>query len=188
MSPECFRDSAAFPPENPIGPGNSHSRRYGKVTKQSTDFVPQFFPGHNHIDQAVFLEKLGGLKSFWQILVRCFFNHTRPGETDHAFGSAMITSPNEAKLAITPAVVGFVRTEMYGSFSSPWRASAPLVFAICIRLNIPSYIRAPPDAATMITAQRWVVPYSIVRVIFSPTTEPMVAARKPKSITAIATL
>ena len=35
------------------------------------------------------------------------------------FGSAIITSPNEAKLAITPAVVGFVRTEMYGSLSSP---------------------------------------------------------------------
>jgi hypothetical protein len=49
-------------------------------------------------------------------------------------------------------------------------------------------MRAPPEAATMITAQRSAVPYSIVRVILSPTTEPMVAARKPKSITAIATL
>jgi hypothetical protein len=57
-----------------------------------------------------------------------------------------------------------------------------------MRLNIPSYKRAPPDAATMMTAQRWAVPYSIVRVIFSPTTEPIVAARKPKSITAMATL
>src|SRR5207302_4799313 len=35
------------------------------------------------------------------------------------FGSARMMSPSEAKLAITPAVVGFVRTEMYGSFSSP---------------------------------------------------------------------
>ena len=40
----------------------------------------------------------------------------------------------------------------------------------------------------MITPQRSAVPYSIVRVILSPTTEPMVAARKPKSITAIAHL
>src|SRR5437773_2243092 len=38
-----------------------------------------------------------------------------------------------------------------------------------MRLNIPSYMRAPPEAATMITAQRWVVPYSIVRVIATRT-------------------
>ena len=49
-------------------------------------------------------------------------------------------------------------------------------------------MRAPPEAETMMTAQRLAVPYSIVRVMRSPTTDPMVAARKLKSITAIATL
>src|SRR5205823_3433635 len=82
----------------------------------------------------------------------------------------------EATLAVPSAVVGFVRTEMYGSRSSPCCAGAALVFAICVKLRIPSYMRAPPEAATMTTAQRWAVPYSIVRVIFSPTTDPMVAA------------
>ena len=39
-------------------------------------------------------------------------------------------------------------------------------------------MRAPPEAEMMMTAQRFAVPYSIVRVMRSPTTEPMVAARK----------
>src|SRR5207248_9353469 len=69
-----------------------------------------------------------------------------PAKPIMLFGSAIITSPSEAKLAITPAVVGFVRTEMYGSRPSAWRASAALVFAICIKLNIPSHMRAPPEA------------------------------------------
>src|SRR5207244_13269180 len=52
---------------------------------------------------------------------------------------------------MTPAVVGFVSTEMYGSRSWAWRARAPLVLAICMRLSIPSYIRAPPEAETITT-------------------------------------
>ena len=40
----------------------------------------------------------------------------------------------------------------------------------------------------MMTAQRFAVPYSIVRVMRSPTTDPIVAARKVKSITAMETL
>src|SRR5216117_936104 len=94
------------------------SRRDSEVTKQSAYFFAQFFPMHNHVDQTVFLQKFRGLKSLRQVLMRGFLNHAWSGETDHAFGSAIITSPNEAKLAITPAVVGFVRTGMYSSFSS----------------------------------------------------------------------
>ncbi len=100
----------------------------------------------------------------------------------------MMISPNDAKLAMTPAVVGLVRTEMKGRFWQAWRARAPLVLAICMRLSMPSYMRAPPEAETMMTPQRCAVPYSITRVMRSPATEPMVAARKLKSITAIATL
>ena len=38
----------------------------------------------DHVDQAVFFEKFGSLKSFRQILVSCFFNHAWSGETDVA--------------------------------------------------------------------------------------------------------
>ena len=63
-----------------------HSRRHGKVTEQLTNLLSHFFAVHDHIDQAMLLEKFSGLKSFWQFLMSGFFDHTRPCETDHAFG------------------------------------------------------------------------------------------------------
>ena len=41
---------------------------------------------HDQIDQAVFLQKLRGLETFRQILMRRFLDHARAGETDHASG------------------------------------------------------------------------------------------------------
>src|SRR5207247_6168114 len=41
---------------------------------------------HDLIDQTVFLEKFGSLKSFWQILVRLFADHAWPSKTNHTFG------------------------------------------------------------------------------------------------------
>ena len=51
--------------------------------------------------------------------------------------------------------------------------SAPDIFAICIRLMAPSCIRAPPEAEMMTIGTRSAVERSIARVIFSPTTHPM---------------
>ena len=45
-------------------------------------------------------------------------------------------------------IVVLVRTEKYGIPASASRAKAALVFAICMRLKMPSYIRAPPEAET----------------------------------------
>jgi len=52
--------------------------------------------------------------------------------------------------AVTPPVVGSVRTEMYGTFALSSRASAEEILASCIRLTTPSIIRAPPEAETII--------------------------------------
>ena len=70
-----------------------------------------------------------------------------PAKPIRAPGSARITSPSMAKLAVTPPVVGSVRTEMYRSPASLWRFRAADVFAICIREVIPSCILAPPEQA-----------------------------------------
>ncbi|KAF5407840.1 MAG: hypothetical protein Udaeo2_20120 [Candidatus Udaeobacter sp.] len=67
---------------------------------------------HNHVDQTMLLEKLGSLKSFGQVLVRGFLMTRGPAKPIMLLGSAIMTSPSDAKLAMTPAVVGFVRTEM----------------------------------------------------------------------------
>ncbi len=89
-----------------------------------------------------------------------------------------------AKLAVTPPVVGSVSTEMYGSFALSRRASAPEIFAICISDSAPSIIRAPPEQQTMTTGQRRSMARSMARVIFSPTTTPMLPPMKPYSIAA----
>ena len=76
-----------------------------------------------------------------------------PAKPISALGSAMLTSPSIAKLAVTPPVVGSVRIEMYGRRARSSRASAALILAICISDSAPSIIRAPPEQDTMITGQ-----------------------------------
>ena len=88
-----------------------------------------------------------------------------------AFGSAILTSPREAKLAKTPAIVGFVSTDMYKNPASLCFASAAEVFAICMREIMPSYILAPPPEPETITrGSSFSVAYSVTLVTFSPTT------------------
>ena len=107
-----------------------------------------------------------------------------PAKPMSAFGSAMFTSPSIAKLAVTPPVVGSVSTETYGSLARSSRASAALIFAICISDSAPSIIRAPPEQDTMMTGSRSSIARSMARVIFSPTTTPMLPPMNPYSIAA----
>ena len=60
---------------------------------------------------------------------------------------------------------------------------AALVLAICIRLKMPSCIRAPPLAVKMMSGRRWAAAYSTARVTFSPTPSPMLPMKKRLSIT-----
>ena len=52
---------------------------------------------------------------------------------------------------------------------------------------MPSYMRAPPLVEMMMTGRSFSVAFSISRVSFSPTTEPIEPPRKLKSITPSAT-
>ena len=74
----------------------------------------------------------------------------RPANPIIAPFSAIITSPRLAIEACTPAVVGYVITEINGRRCSESRARTTDVFAICISDKIPSWIRAPPDEETRI--------------------------------------
>src|SRR5881409_3460698 len=78
------RRSAASLPEDPNAFGSLHSQGNSEVAEQPADLFTQFFAVHDHVDQAVFLKKFSCLKSFRQLLMRGFLDHTRPGETDHA--------------------------------------------------------------------------------------------------------
>ena len=96
-------------------------------------------------------------------------------------------SPRLAKLAVTPPVVGWVSTLMYSPPLAEKRWMAAEVFAICIRLKMPSCIRAPPLAEKMIRGRRFAAAYSTARVIFSPTAVLMLPMKKRLSSTAATT-
>ena len=98
-------------------------------------------------------------------------------------GSATVTSPRLAKLASTPAVVGWVKTLISAQRASCRSSTAHTVFGICISERIPSCMRAPPDAVTDTSGTRRSTAASHARANFSPTTLPIEPPMKPKSIT-----
>ena len=118
--------------------------------------------------------------SFWPMVCSMTLG---PANPIRALGSARITSPSIAKLAVTPPVVGSVSTLIYRSPASLCRFKAAEVFAICIRETIPSCILAPPEHAKRITGSPSLVARSTARAIFSPTASPMLAMRKRPSQT-----
>ena len=59
-----------------------------------------------------------------------------------------------------------------------------MILAICISDSVPSIILAPPEHETITIGIRRSSARSIPRVIFSPTTTPMLPPMKPYSIAA----
>ena len=106
-----------------------------------------------------------------------------PANPISAPGSAIFKSPSIAKLAVTPPVVGSVINEMYGIFASSIRASPEDTFANCISEAIPSIIRAPPEAETIINGTFLSSARSTARAMVSPTTAPIDPPINPYSIT-----
>ena len=96
----------------------------------------------------------------------------------------MHTSASVAKLATTPPVQGSTSTATNGDVASLIRSTAQLVFAICMRLRMPSCMRAPPEVQTATSGRSSPAASSTLRQSFSPTTLPMLPPMKPKSITA----
>src|SRR5580693_4544416 len=105
-----------------------------------------------------------------------------PANPISAPGSAILMSPSIAKLAVTPPVVGSVSSEIYGTFASSSRANAAETFASCIRLIVPSIMRAPPEQEITIRGWRVSMANSTPRVTFSPTTAPIEPPMKLNSI------
>ena len=84
----------------------------------------------DHVDEAVLEHELGGLEAVGQLDFDRLGNGRTPAKPMTAPGSAMITSPSMAKLAVTPPVVGSVRTAMNRPLASANRARAAEVLAI----------------------------------------------------------
>ena len=71
---------------------------------------------------------------------------------------------------------------MYGRRTSSRRASAAETLASCIRLSVPSIMRAPPEQETITSGSLRSMARSTARVTFSPTTAPIEPPMKPNSI------
>ena len=106
-----------------------------------------------------------------------------PEKLSSAPGSATQMSAREAKLARTPPVQGSTRTETKGERASVIRSTAHVVLAICMRLRIPSCMRAPPELHTVMIGNPSLTASSADRQNRSPTTLPMLPPMNPKSRT-----
>jgi len=73
---------------------------------------------------------------------------------------------------------------MYGRRACDSLARAAEILAICMRDCAPSCMRAPPEHDTMMSGVCCCSARSAARVIFSPTTEPLLPPMKPYSMTA----
>jgi hypothetical protein len=74
---------------------------------------------------------------------------------------------------------------MNGAALSFMRSTAQVVLAICMRLSMPSCMRAPPELQTATRGSPSAAARSAQRQKRSPTTLPMLPPMNPKSITAI---
>ena len=78
-----------------------------------------------------------------------------------------------AKEALTPPVVGSVSTAMKGRPASFTMRTAMMVRGICIRLSVPSCMRAPPEAVKMTRAASCSTARRAAATMPSPTAGPM---------------
>ena len=105
--------------------------------------------------EPVLLEEFGGLEIRRQILVRRFLDHARPGEADHRFRLREIDVADRGE-ARADAAGGRMRE--HGEVGQPrlrvQRERAAGFRHLHAAESTPSYIRAPPEAETMITGSR----------------------------------
>ena len=82
---------------------------------------------------------------------------------------------------MTPPVVGLVSTTTKGSPASRTICTATVVRGICIRLSMPSCMRAPPAAAKTTSGARWLTAVSAAFSSAFPTAMPIEPPIKAKS-------
>jgi len=64
------------------------------------------------VQESLFEQELGALEAFRKLLPDRLLNYARSRKTDESAGLRDVQVPSMAKLAVTPPVVGSVRTQM----------------------------------------------------------------------------
>ena len=140
------------------------ARRAFRPGHQEVEILDQpllhFLARHDGVDQAVIEQEFGGLKAGRQFGLGGVLDDARPGKADHRarLGDDQIA---HAGVAGHHAGGGGMGEHADVGQAAPWRGrpSAAQVLAICIRLNMPSYMRAPPLVEMMMSGR----PFSVAR-------------------------
>ena len=97
---------------SPAVRGRSRPRAARAPKQDAGDHVLELAAVDDHVEHAVLEQEFAALEAFGQLLTDGLFDDAGAGEADQGPGSAMLKSPSMAKLAVTPPVVGSVRTEI----------------------------------------------------------------------------
>ena len=147
----------------------------------------KFATWHDLVHKAVFQLELAALEALGQALTDGLLDDAGTGEADECprLGQHDVAKAGEA--GGDAAGGGVVSTLMYSPPLAEKRSMAALVLAICIRLKMPSCIRAPPLAEKMTSGSFLAAAYSMARVTRSPTAVLMLPMKKRLSSTAATT-
>ena len=148
------------------------------------DHVLQLAAIDDDVEHAVLEQELAALEPLGQRLADGLLDDARAGEADQRLrlGDVQVAEHREAGRHAAGRRVGQQRDVGQPRAVEPRERA--LIFAICISDSAPSIIRAPPEQDTMTTGSCRAIARSMPRVIFSPTTTPMLPPMKPYSIAA----
>ena len=129
-------------------------------------------------------EELAALKALGQRLADGLLDDARTGKPDERLrlGDVDVAEHGEARRDAAGRRIG--EDGDVGQPGAVEAASAALILAICISDSAPSIMRAPPEHETMMTGSAPAIARSIARVIFSPTTTPMLPPMNAYSMAA----
>ena len=148
----------------------------------------QFFAGDDGVEETVVEQKFGALKTFGEFLADGLLDDAGAGETDEraGFGDVEIAEHGETGGDAAGGGVG-EQPKCRGALRRRVAPSAAETLASCMRLMVPSIMRAPPEQETTMSGWRVAMESSTPRVTFSPTTAPMEPPMKPNSIAQMTT-
>ena len=142
---------------------------------------------HDHVDHAVTHQVFGALEAFRQPLADRLLDHPLAGEADDRAGFGEMDVAEHGVGGGDAAGRRIGEDDDIGQAAARRRRTATVARGICISANMPSCIRAPPEAVNMTKGVRrssaWIIP----AMIASPAAMPRQPPWKAKSCTAIVT-
>src|SRR3981189_3704385 len=151
--------------------------------ERGRDISLQVLAMNDGVEKTVLEKKFRRLKAFGKFLADGLFDDARPGETDEraGLGDVDVAEHGIARGVAAGRGIGEDGNKRQGD-ARRHRGGAADTFASCIRLMVPSIMRAPPEQEIITSGTLFAMAASIARVTFSPTTAPIDPPMKLNSI------